>query len=106
MLDIYTELTLPLYAILFIQAAVLPNLQALITKVTLDGTKSKLVTVGLNVVAAVLALIGSQNGFSIADLLMLAAPGVFISGNSYDKFWQALRIREYLAPEFGIGETA
>lgn len=103
MFDIFTDIALPMWALLLIGTTVLPWLQALITKRELDGTSSKAVTLGLSVVASLLLAVSAEGGFSIADLLMLAAPGVFISSNSYDKVWQLLNIRDFLAPDRGIG---
>lgn len=102
MFDIYSELFLPVWAILFIQSTALPWLQALATQVSMDERSSKAMTVALNVVVAIVGVVGSENGFSLTDLFMLAAPGVFIAGNAYDKVWQLFGIREWLFPEAGV----
>ena len=102
MFDIYTAIELPIWLVLLVQSTGLPWLQGLITKANADSTTHKAVTVGLGVVAAILMLIAGDM-FSIANVLMLGAPGVFISSNSYDKFWKIFRINDFLAPAAGIG---
>ena len=100
--DIYTTLMLPAYAVGFLQVVVMPHVQSLLQSERATSGERAWTTVALSVVVSLILVVTGDNGFSVSDVLQLAAPGALGASGLYGLIWKRLGLTRWLQAKPGV----